>query len=101
MDWSARPAIEPATWHTEVMTTFVLFCCVLGLLLVWLGRISRPARERVPVRQWSLQDWGRHAWLGLRFLGGAGTERADRLERLVDNERRRHRGQDHHREQDH
>jgi hypothetical protein len=53
------------------------------------------------VRQWSLQDWGRHAWLGLRFLGGAGTERADRLERLVDNERRRHRGQDHHREQDH
>lgn len=73
------------------MTTFVLLACIAGLLIVGLGHLSLPARDRLPLRQWRRDDVGRHARLGLRLLTDSGSRRADRLEQIAAEQRRRQR----------
>lgn len=71
------------------MTSLVLLARMVGLLLVGLGHLSLPAKDRRSFRQWSGRDVGRHARLGLRLMTVAGSRRGDRLEEIAAEQKRR------------
>lgn len=77
------------------MTTVLAFILLGLFVLALLGRASLPYRERLPIRQWSGQDWTGNIGRGLRLLADAGGRRSAIMTQLTEQDlnRRRERRQ--------
>ncbi|WP_153393856.1 hypothetical protein [Ornithinicoccus halotolerans] len=73
------------------MTVVLLFLLVGLLVLALLGRASLPYRERLPIRQWSGQDWTGNIGRGLRLLADAGGRRSAIMTQLTEQDLKRRR----------
>lgn len=73
------------------MTVALTFLLVGLLLLALLGRASLPYRERLPIRQWTGQDWLGNIGRGLRLLADAGGRRSAIMTQLTEEDLRKRR----------
>lgn len=73
------------------MTIVLMFLLLSLFLLALLGRASLPYRERLPVRQWSGQDWIGNIGRGLRLLADAGGRRSAIMTQMTEQDLKRRR----------